>query len=356
MELTMYAEHVWLVAAGLVLSGLVLLGVSCGRSGREGAGKTLTSAQEDTTAVWPSEVREVRIASTFDSTAQPALFWQPPAEKGARPLLVALHTWSGDYRQTMSLPYWRWCAENDWVFIHPDFRGPDNNPQAEGSPAALQDVLDAVAWARRTAAVDSTRIYLVGVSGGGYMSLLTAGRHPEIWAGVSAWVPITDLASWYEECAGGEKAQPRYAADIVAACGGPPGQSAEVDSQYRSRSPLTFLAAAAGLPLDLNAGIHDGHSGSVPVSHSLHAFNVLAAASGLPESALSQARIDWFVSREQVPPELAGEAPADSLYGDRRVLFRRAAGPARVTIFEGGHEIVYRAALSWLAGRRKGQN
>jgi len=63
---------------------------------------------------------------------------------------------------------------------------------------------------------------------------------------------------------------------------------------------------------------------------------------------------------EKVPAEMA---PAASTPGGpgapaepkrkHKVLFRRAAGPARITIFEGGHEMDVQAALDWLAGQAK---
>jgi hypothetical protein len=52
-----------------------------------------------------------------------------------------------------------------------------------------------------------------------------------------------------------------------------------------------------------------------------------------------------------VPAHLQGEAVDDPSYGARRVLFRRASGKARVTIFEGGHEVVEAAALAWLVAQ-----
>ena len=182
------------------------------------------------------------------------------------------------------------------------------------------------------------------------MALLVAARAPWVWAAVSAWVPITDLARWYEEC---KKRGLKYAEDMAAACGGAPGDGEAIARQYRLRSPLPVLRQAAGVPVDLNAGIHDGHTGSVPISHTLRAFNVLARANGMPEKALSSRQIDWFLQRQSVPLELAGEREADPDYLGRAVLFRRSAQAVRVTIFEGGHEGIPRAACNWLAGHRK---
>jgi alpha-beta hydrolase superfamily lysophospholipase len=207
------------------------------------------------------------------------------------------------------------------------------------------DIVSAVEYAKGRAKVDSNRIYLVGASGGGYTSLLMAGRAPHIWAGVSAWVPISDLGDWYREC---KKAGRRYANHIVKSCGGAPGASAEVDLEYKRRSPVTYLAKAKGLALDINAGIRDGHTGSVPVNHSLRAFNLVASE----QDRVSEEDIKYFVEKAEVPANLKGGV-RDATYGEKVPLFRRASGKARVTIFDGGHEIIFEAALSWLSQQRK---
>ncbi len=295
---------------------------------------------------WPPQVKEITYTTSADSTLQPALFYAPTTEKPV-PLLVALHTWSADYTQTMSVPYAKWCIEKGWVFIHPNFRGPNRKPQATGSQLVVKDIISAVDYARRKAKVDSTRIYLVGASGGGYTSLLMAGRAADIWAGVSAWVPITDLKAWFYECV---KAGRKYSKDIVKSCGGVPGAGPQVDLEYKKRSPITYLKNAVALPLDINAGITDGHTGSVPVSHSLRAFNLVAAE----KDRICQADITYFVERAEVPAHLKKKL-IDPSYGKKTPLFRRTSGKARVTLFDGGHEIVYQAALTWLAKQRKQQ-
>jgi len=45
--------------------------------------------------------------------------------------------------------------------------------------------------------------------------------------------------------------------------------------------------------------------------------------------------------------------PVDKTYGAKCVLFRRQSGTARVTIFQGGHEIIPAAALHWLAKQQR---
>jgi hypothetical protein len=132
-------------------------------------------------------VREIKLASLADGSEQPAMFYAP-ASKEPVPLLVTLHTWSGDYRQDDHEACAQWCLEKNWAYIHPNFRGPNRRPEATGSELVVQDIVDAVTYASQHGNIDPTRVYLVGTSGGGYTALLMAGRHPELWAGVSAWV------------------------------------------------------------------------------------------------------------------------------------------------------------------------
>ncbi|MCA9232196.1 MAG: PmoA family protein [Planctomycetales bacterium] len=284
-------------------------------------------------------VREVEYRSSIDGTSQPAMFYAPASDQQV-PLLVTLHTWSGDYTQDFHRACESWCQEKGWAYIHPNFRGPNVRPEATGSEMAVQDIVDATRFAIRQANVDPTRIYLVGTSGGGYMSLLMAGRHPELWAGVSSWVPISDLAAWYRQS---KSAGTHYWETIAASCGGAPGDSPEVDRQYLIRSPLTYLKNARSVSLDINAGIRDGHEGSVPVSQSLRAFNEIAHA----PDRFSDEEIQSIVNAAEVPEQLQEEI-IDPSYGERRPLLRRHAGRARVTLFDGGHELIPAAALEWL--------
>lgn len=293
---------------------------------------------------WPAAVREITFLSDADGTPQPALFYAPP-EGAPRPLLVALHTWSSDYRKPTGAAYAEGCIARGWAFIYPDFRGPNHRPEAGGSQLAIADVLSAVTYARRATPVDPTRIYLVGNSGGGHLALLIAGRARDLWAGVSAWVPIVDLQAWYREC---RARRLDYADQILRVVGGDPDASPAAARECAQRSPLTFLPNARGLAVDINAGIQDGHAGSVPISHSLLAFNSLAA----PADRLTPEQVREFTAAPRVPAGLA-PPPADPSYGNKPVLFRRASGSARVTIFDGGHEIIHEAAFAWLARQRR---
>lgn len=294
---------------------------------------------------WPPQVQDVKYLSAADNTLQPTLFYKPESDKPV-PLLVALHTWNSGYMQPESA-YAKWCIARGWVFIHPDFRGPNNKPEACGSELMVKDILSAVDYAQKTANIDTDRIYLVGVSGGGHAAMLMAGRAPQVWAGVSAWCGIFDLNDWHRES---QARKNNYASMIAKSCGGVPGDSAEVDAEYRKRSPSAWLGSANGVPVDLNTGIFDGHKGSVPVSHTLKAFNMLAA----PADRLSDEEIAFITEKSQIPAPLQKEIN-DPLYARGKALFRRISNAARVTVFNGGHEIIHEAALAWLGQQRKGQ-
>jgi pimeloyl-ACP methyl ester carboxylesterase len=290
---------------------------------------------------WPKEVKTGTYPVTIDKTEQPMMFWTA-ASKEKRPLLVGLHTWSSDYKQAASGTYARWCIANDWHFIHPHFRGPNWTPDACGSDKVVQDIIDAVEYMQQTYNVDTNRIYLIGASGGGYAALLMAGRAPEIWAGVSAWVPISDIGAWWKQRAG-----QGYAQHIEKAVGDRPDQSEDARRECVKRSAITYLHNASGVNLDINAGARDG---SVPFMHSLYAFN-----SVVPEKDRMDPSFIEACYRNRALLTKDGEPKPDPLYGKRKVLLRKISKNTRVTIFDGGHEIIHHPGLNWLAQQRKGQ-
>lgn len=282
---------------------------------------------------------EVRFLSTADNSIQPAMFYDPGGDADV-PMVVALHSWSSDYKQTLHAEVEAWCVDNGWAYLHPDFRGRNLRPEATGSELVVQDIVSSVEYAKSVASIDSSSIYLVGTSGGGYACLLLAGRHPDLWAGVSAWVPIFDLKAWYFET---KERELRYTGEIFASCGGAPGDSPKVDAEYWKRSPIAYLESANGVNLHINTGIRDGHDGSVPISHSLLAFNAVADR----KDRLSKGQIRHFVKKAEVPKSLRSEI-SDASYGEKQPLFRRTSGNATVTVFDGAHELVSSAVIAWI--------
>jgi pimeloyl-ACP methyl ester carboxylesterase len=305
----------------------------------------LTAAAQQEPAIDPSF--DISLVSSKDGSRQPVIFYAPPGAAATAsgpkvPLVVFLHSWSTDYKSVgLALDE---TKRRGWVFAGPNFRGANETPDACASDLAVQDILDSVDYARRQARIDEKRIYLVGSSGGGHMALLMATRAPQVWSAVSTWVPITDLASWHEfsQATGSQYFQ------MMDKCLGGPPDTPERAAEYRRRSSLFYLAKAKGLPIAIDSGLRDGHAGAaVPLRQSLLAFNELARANSFPDKALTLEQIDIFTRESRVPAELAGEKEDEP--GRRQaVLFRRRAGPVRLTIFDGGHSVDVPTSFRWL--------
>ena len=300
------------------------------------------------TSTSASERKKIWVPSTFDKSQQPSYLIVPTgydSQGSPVPLLVSLHTWSGNLEQR-NVALEKIAERKGWLYLFPNFRGVNQHPQACGSAAACQDILDAVEWVSEKYSADRRRIYLTGVSGGGHMTMLMAGKHPQPWAAASAWVGISDLRTWQARHEKG-----KYGKMVRTCCGGKPGDSADVDQQYRQRSPVTWLHRSLPVPLDIAAGIHDGHQGSVPIRHSLTAFNVIArAAKAKPvteDEIVQLSRLKGQLEKPQVTDQVV-----DRDWG-RKVYLRRRAGRSRVTIFEGGHEGIASAAVAWLESHVK---
>lgn len=286
--------------------------------------------------------KEISYPCSYDDSQQKALVRFAKSDL-PRPLAVVLHTWSFTHRGAHS--YAKPALKHDFHVIMPNFRGSNKvgNPQAMGSDAAVSDIVDAVKWMKTQTRVDENRIYLIGGSGGGHMALLMAGRHPEIWAGVSAWCPISDLKAWCEFHKG-----KKYGQHIIKTLNGDPRTDEAAAKEAAKRSPITYLANAKKVNLDISTGIHDGYRGSVPITETLYAFNKVVG----PADAVPASHIDSLRNRRKAP---AG-TPAfnDPGYGKRKIHYRKISGNTRVTIFEGGHDILAEYGFSWLAHQRKG--
>ncbi len=232
-------------------------------------------------------------------------------------------------------------GERGWIYLFPDFRGRNDSVEACASDIAKRDVIDALDWLIEHYPVDRARIYLTGVSGGGFMTLAMVASYPERWTAASAWVPLTDLRAWYDFHAGD-----RYGEMTRGCVGGDPAADPSVVAEMSQRSPLHQLGRAKDVALDIAAGRFDGHDGApIPVWHSLVSFNEIAAELGEPQiTAREILELSRHDPRLDNPQE--SDLVTDASFG-REIFLRRHAGRTRVTIFEGAHEGLASAALAW---------
>ena len=284
---------------------------------------------------------KIQVTSSTDGSSQPSYLTVPAQVEGTNrpiPLVVSLHPWSSDLDGSHNQALEDLVAENGWIYLWPNFRGRNDTPEAMGSVLAQQDILDAIDWVRERYSLSAT--FLTGESGGGHMTMLMVGRFPERWTAAIAWVGISDLSAWYEKHKDG-----KYGEMIRQCAGGTPGDSDEIDDALTARSPLTHLGHARDVPLEIAAGRHDGHTGSVPIRQSLNAFNAIAEARGdelVTEDEIDQmSRPDGHLQTPRASDEVSDDAFA------RQIFLRRQSGPIRVTIFEGGHEGIATATMAW---------
>lgn len=305
---------VLLVLGALVLGGLLRPWVASAWRGHSGP-----AAFE-----WPTAFSRIEIPSSVDGKLQPAYFLA--AAGPAKPLIVSLHVWSGSYASGDALALQ--AQEHGWNYIHPDFRGPNRSSENCLSEKVLADIDDAIAYALKAGNVDSDHIYVVGFSGGGYAALgayLRSRHRVRLW---QAWAPISDLEAWFWETSA--RGHDNLARSILGCTAS--GSRLDVD-EARRRSPLFWgLEAAARGRLEIYAGIKDGYSGTVPISHSIHFYNKLMSDFGLPALRISELLTAALLTRAQ----RAGEGSI----GDRAVHIHADAGPVALTVFDGGHEML----------------
>lgn len=208
-------------------------------------------------------MQQIWTSSSLDGTKQPSLFFRAKGKK--RPLLVGLHTWSGDRFNQMGklVPL---AEKNDWNLLLPEFRGANlkENPDCRnacGSNKAKQDILDAIWLIKQSGDIDEENILLLGASGGGHMALLMAACAPKLWRAVGSFVPVVDLIAWHGE-------NPNYREGIEACCGGLPCGQAE--TEYQDRSPINHASQIAQANVKIFSGKWDK---VIPCHHGLDMYN-----------------------------------------------------------------------------------
>ncbi len=108
--------------------------------------------------------------------------------------------------------HWRWngeaqfLASRGYVVIEPEYRGSTGYGYTHFRRSfkqwggAMQDDLDdAVKWAAATGKIDANRVCIAGASYGGYATLMSLIRYPDVYTCGVAWAAVTDPRLRYEE-------------------------------------------------------------------------------------------------------------------------------------------------------------
>ena len=288
---------------------------------------------------WPVECKKIEVVSTVDNTIQPAYFFRAKSNQ-PRPLVVRLHAWSSDYSKVDGVA--QQCIDNNFNYIHPDFRGPNNRPEACGSPLVVSDIEDAIDFAIRNANVDTTSIHIVGGSGGGHATLLCYMKIRHRVKTFTAWASITNLVDYFYQCAGRREKYGKYMDDLKRITSGLPQNGFEPyfdQAEAVKRSPAlmdTPVVLRENSKLFIYAGIHDGClGGDVPFTHSLKFFNKVVSDLGCTDQEIlfssdEMLRLtDWQTTGDPVHKEHL-EVLLQRWYQDKIQLI----------LFEGGHEMI----------------
>ncbi len=290
-------------------------------------GQQLPGASE---GYWSKNFELVEIRSAIDDHIQKAYFYASPAAHPA-PLIVSLHTWSGDYTQKDTLS--ELCKSKGLNYIHPNFRGINNTQNACCSDLAINDIDESITYAIENANVDTSRIYIVGQSGGGYATISSFMKSKQKIRKFSAWVPISDLIAWYHES---NIRQNKYARDILDCTESTDGL---LDMRIaKEKSPIYWDTPENKLnysELYIYTGIYDGIQGSVPITQSINFYNKLLSDLGVEDSS-------EFVS-DQEKLKLLEFRQSLGEFGkiaERDIFLEKRYHNIKLVIFEGNHEIL----------------
>ena len=286
---------------------------------------------------WSEDFELVEINSSKDNVIQKAYFYKSTSDE-PKPLIVSLHTWSGGYSQIDDLA--TICKQKDLNYIHPDFRGANKTIDDCCSELALSDIDDAISHAIKNSNVDTTKIYVIGVSGGGYATLSTFMKSKHAIKKFSAWASITDLIAWYNES---KIRNNKYAQNILDCTNSRNGLNLE---NARHKSPIYWVTPTEKLKdsqLKIYVGVFDGIQGSVPITHSINFYNKLLSDLSVKDSSK-------YVSVSE-KLELIEKRQALSNFGtiaNRKVCLKKEYENLQLVVFEGNHEMLTEFALNEL--------
>lgn len=96
----------------------------------------------------------------------------------------------------------------------------------------VEDIVAARRWLIENGLADSKKIIMYGWSWGGYITLLTLGKYPDLWLGGIAGTPIADFILQYED-------EPAFLQSLDRLYFG--GTPDEVPQRYIRSSPVTYV-------------------------------------------------------------------------------------------------------------------
>ena len=172
---------------------------------------------------------------------------------GQNAAIVYIH--GGPTSQTMNSfnRFVQYAANQGYMVMAPNYRGSTGYGKEfqeanlfDMGGGDLQDVLAGVDWIKQTGYLDPKKIAVMGGSYGGYLSMMSVTKAPDVWA---AGVPIVPFVNWFTEI---ENEDPELQQSDLATM----GDVVKNKALYEDRSPINFIDQIKA-PLLLLAGGHD---------------------------------------------------------------------------------------------------
>jgi dipeptidyl aminopeptidase/acylaminoacyl peptidase len=175
------------------------------------------------------------------------------ARNGQNAAIVYIH--GGPTAQSMNSfnRFVQYAANQGYMVLAPNYRGSTGYGKEfqqanlfDMGGGDLQDVLAGVDWIKQTGHLDPKKIAVMGGSYGGYLSMMSVTKAPDVWA---AGVPIVPFVNWFTEI---ENEDPVLQQSDLATM----GDVVKNKALYEDRSPINFIDQVKA-PLLLLAGGHD---------------------------------------------------------------------------------------------------
>jgi len=175
------------------------------------------------------------------------------ARNGQNAAIVYIH--GGPTAQSMNSfnRFVQYAANQGYMVLAPNYRGSTGYGKEfqqanlfDMGGGDLQDLLAGVDWIKQTGHLDPKKIAVMGGSYGGYLSMMSVTKAPDVWA---AGVPIVPFVNWFTEI---ENEDPVLQQSDLATM----GDLVKNKALYEDRSPINFIDQIKA-PLLLLAGGHD---------------------------------------------------------------------------------------------------
>lgn len=280
-------------------------------------------------------MEEITIESSKYSHLQKAYFYK--AKNLKRPLIVSLHTWGGTYKQEDSIAYL--AIKKDWNYIHPDYGGRQWTENSCCYEPAVLDIDDAISFAIKNGNVDTSKIILIGKSGGGTAVLASFLKSSYAHSFFYAWSPIPDQVSWYNEVKKDSILKERYLLKILKGTSSTDTlnlQQAKLKSPYHYN--FTNLKIRGTKNLVIYVGVRDGLDGwSTSIKQPINFYNKLIRSQSEKDSIYVIPNADLtYLIKHRKPLRVTNKR-----IGGRELVYEKSYKNWTFTMFNGGHEILY---------------